>query len=454
MESEKATVMVLRDVTSRFRHVELEKEYLAEKIAREKDLESSRFMRHETKNHLLNVRMIVQEMEERLNIMEEVEDEEKRNLSHTLTKLKLENDKALGTVMKYSVIKEITHDEYEPSLKPMNLSSLFDQFSNPSVRIDPCTDQIPNIITDEFLVEIIMQNAISNALKYGRSDGKVTMKAFYNDAEKELKLIISNLPGQNSNLMRELPDPKVIFQRKKYALCRSTVGQSQIKKSNGISNYDNGTLGGIRLHKISNGDGGWIMKKCADLLKGKCSYRFEETFTEFSLSIPVKLVSSVFENHEGTSKDDLIKRLAENIVVVSLEDSTIQKLMMKRLFTQMGITCFDTGATAQEAIEFPTFVGNVSKLNPNKKLVILLDENLDYKVEGNFQSISGSKVIQDIKDSCKQNHSDVLILMRTANVSMSERASFKDRGAHGIFEKLIRTSDAVILAFTRHGLLN
>ena len=179
-----------------------------------------------------------------------------------------------------------------------------------------------------------------------------------------------------------------------------------------------------------------IIQKCAKLLKGKCTIKFEEHRTVFTLSMPAKLFGS---EKIRTSVDIKTFRLPHNIWGIAIDDSKIQQKLLGKFFEFAGmskdrIKVF--GKDYGEIFGFVDFVVNFMDENMGEPVLLIADENLDVTDEASRHiTISGSQLVESIRSRLlPEQERDLIALIRSANDSSSDVAIYKAR-AHGFLPK-------------------
>jgi len=459
-----AIIGVIRDVTERYRWFEAEQRAHAEVIRRQKDAQSqTRFVRHEVKNGLLagielcdalrnEIDAIQQEYRKLARHekssehvhekpLEEIDDSTRTeaptdstdNLCrHIFTSRSRVSDldlllhEALETVLYEAMARDVIHEVYKPRVERLDvqavLSSSVSTKSGKSNRLPiQCIGDIPFLQADSQLLRYIHRNAISNAIKYGKSGGNVDTILSFDTKENLLKVEVINEKGDNHDEIRKL----------------SKEEYNKIVFSQGLSLHDNSRCGAI-----SSGDGAWIMQKCAKTMGGSCSISFEEENTTFTFVAPAEpLVVTEISNAKEFE-------VPSSTVGIAIDDSKIQRKLMARILTYLGISPNRSrviGTTPSEVMELKDIVTHLLQENPESNVLILIDENLDYGIEdgGEHIALSGSVIMQGILDELEpEQERRVLALVRSANDSTADVARYTER-THGFFPKAPMQKDRV-----------
>ena len=321
----------------------------------------------------------------------------------------------LDTVLAEAMARDVVQEVYEPRCENIDVLALLRNASSNAERFPVRTTQpdMPYLRLDPQLLRYIHRNAVSNACKYGKQGEKVATLVTYHKDISEFELQVINAPGSGHDKLMGLGETAsvAVFEQ------------------------------GSRLHKdlsindrfISSGDGAWIAQKCARAMGGNCSIRFENDLTVFSFRcqteslVPADKVETVdFEVPPET-------------VAVAIDDSKIQRKLMSRILGLVGVEeGLQTviGEKPSDVFEMEKIILNVLRARPNAKILVMVDENLDYGEQGGEVVIlSGSRVMKDILTALPpEEEKRVFALVRSANDSTSDLATYFSR-THGFFPK-------------------
>ena len=262
-------------------------------------------------------------------------------------------------------------------------------------RIDVVTDisNLPPIEIDQQLVHYILRNAYSNALKYGSPLGRVLVRVTL--SQSSLRFVVSNAPGPNHEILMAIEDPSVVFEK------------------------------GVRLHSgiqqaKSNGDGAWIMQRCAIALGGSCAISFLADETAFVLECPIKIHASTnfLKNFE----------LPSSTIIIGVDDSNMQRVALKRMFSSFkNCTIMLYGGVYSEAKNCVDTI--IEMLQNFEYCICVLDQNLDY-AEG---TVLGTSISEKLMAS---DHK-ILTFIRSANDSLSDIEYYESHASGHIQKKLM-----------------
>ncbi|KAL3918874.1 MAG: hypothetical protein SGILL_004038, partial [Bacillariaceae sp.] len=186
----------------------------------------------------------------------------------------------------------------------------------------------------------------------------------------------------------------------------------------------------------SSGDGAWIIRKCANVMKGSVNIKFEADRTVFSFCCPARIVKSP-DAHSSGSKE--FTRLPRNTWGIAVDDSGVQRKLVDRFLKIAGIDSdhrIILGKDSDECYNFGKVVEQILASNPEDKVLLIADENLDV-VDGGARSttVSGSLCIEQLlKRLDSKAEGRLLALVRSANDSSTELKMYKSR-AHGFLLK-------------------
>ncbi len=179
-----------------------------------------------------------------------------------------------------------------------------------------------------------------------------------------------------------------------------------------------------------------IMDKCAKIMKGKCSIKFEETRTVFTLKMPAKPYGS---QRITTPIDIKTFKLPDKIWGIAIDDSKIQMKLLGKFFEFAGIPSDRVhvfGKNNDEIMGFVDFVVKFMDEHKGEHVLLIADENLDVMDEASkHTTISGSQLVENIRLRLLPEQEILLVaLIRSANDSSSDVAIYNSR-AHGFLPK-------------------
>jgi len=445
-----ALIVIIRDISERVRVFEAEKQILFETTSRQKDAEANRFTRHEVKNGLLAA----------LGLYESLCDAQSRQLSSTntertpiafdlggsadsgddvircLNELGKSLHETLDSVLSEAMTRDLIHDLYRPYREKTDVASVlsggvfegqsFDGGGN-LTRFPLITrpSPLPMFYFDHQLLRYLHRQALSNACKYGKTGGVVLTEIIHNEEQKELQINVINLPGDHYD--------KILAMGVKAELAVFCKG-GQIHET--YRSDADSTLSKKSEVAAIPGDGGWIMGKCAKIMKGNCSIKFEESKTVFTLKIPAKPYGS---QKIATPKDIKTFKLPDKIWGIAIDDSKIQMKLLGKFFEFAGVPSDRVhvfGKDADEIMGFVDFVVNFMDENMGDHVLLIADENLDVTDEASkHRTISGSQLVENIRLRLLPEQEQFLVaLIRSANDSSSDVAIYNAR-AHGFLPK-------------------
>eukprot|EP00978_Attheya_sp_CCMP212_P038104 scaffold185564_cov50-Attheya_sp.AAC.1 len=189
------------------------------------------------------------------------------------------------------------------------------------------------------------------------------------------------------------------------------------------------------------------MLKCAKTLGGECDIHFEPTRTVFTLRCPMIAYDDAV-NSSNSRLDPSLFTLPSNTWGVAIDDSKIQRKLMRRFLQHCGIDksrSIILGKDAAEIEAFGDFVVQLVAQHPADYIFIVADENLDV-VEGSTRhvTISGSLCIEQIRKRLSpEQENRVLAVVRSANDSSNDVALYNSR-SHGFLPKAPISRDRVL----------
>ena len=422
--------------------------------AKTKDEEANRFTRHEVKNGLLAAMALCDSLKEaiksdgksfsQLDSSSSFSLESLASLSKHRKSLRTSGDEAtqlrgpqravveldstlreiLDTVLSEAMARDVIHEVYEPKMERVDVRRLLSSShcSEADSRFPIVTNpnRFPVCILDPQLLKYIHRNAMSNAVKYGKKGGVVLTEVRYHESKKQLEMNVINLPRDDYGRILEMGE-----EAREAAFAPGRRLHS-----------DFGPDGNDYLAFSSSRDGAWISRKCANTLGGDCDIRFEADRTVFTFRCPVSTfdLTKSLNLVNGTTLE-----LPKNTVGIAIDDSRIQRKLMNKVFSLLGIPQnkqLVTGANCEEILEFSDVVMQMIKSDSAPYYLVIADENLDVMEDSaHHRTVSGSALIQKLRnDLGPELEKRMLALVRSANDSSADIALYLSR-AHGFFPK-------------------
>jgi hypothetical protein len=477
---ENALVIVVRDISERFRRFEAEKKVIHETTAREKDAEANRFTRHEVKNGLLAAIGLCDSLRDTLidknsllstpipggepvssnNLIAAEKFAQLLSLRGSLTALQkmpvssgghnpadLATDlgrclgelhktlhEVLDTILAEAMARDVIHEVYEPKLEKVDIKAILcgsnlNVFKESRLERFPFLthpNPLPTFAFDPQLLKYIHRNAISNGCKYGKKGGLVLTELHYNAKQGMFQMDVVNLPGEHHDKLVAMGDAASV-----------AVFSPRKRLHTEFSRSDNKSQSEF-IDSHSSGDGAWIMTKCAKTLGGECSIKFESSRTVFSLRCPI--VNFEDSVTKSTSIHPSNFKLPDNVWGIAIDDSKIQRKLLHRFLQLVGVQrdrCIVQGQNMQEIEGFDDFVVDHIEQYPDDYFVLIADENLDVVDDSltTHVTISGSMCIENIRHRLRPDQERrMLALVRSANDSSRDIAIYNSR-AHGFLPK-------------------
>ncbi|KAL7493844.1 hypothetical protein ACHAWT_002670 [Skeletonema menzelii] len=427
---ENAIVIVVRDVSERYRRFEAEKRFVFETTARQKDAEANRFTRHEVKNGLLAAIEICGNVREQIasdfslfqtatkhDVL--ISEENVASRVENVTELDRTLHEVLDIVLAETMARDVIHEMYVPRMERIDVNHVLSQMRGFQAKNDQFTvvcrpSPLPIFLSDQGLFKCIHGNAIRNAIKYGKNGGNVTVEATYDSETGYFKMDVINLPGPGHEKLIALGSRA-----------------SELVFSHGTRLHKDSELGKF---SHSAGDGAWIIRKCAKILDGTVDIRFEETRTVFTFQAPVKV-------YDAPSCDVGTFHLPPGVWGIAIDDSKIQRKLLRRFFIHAGIhenRQVILGHSRDEISGFVEFFVDFVKRHPDDLFFLIADENLEVggSTISDHETISGSECIKRIRSELDVSQERrMLALVRSANDSPDDLALYASR-AHGYMPKV------------------
>eukprot|EP00980_Cylindrotheca_fusiformis_P021351 scaffold8235_cov113-Cylindrotheca_fusiformis.AAC.5 len=453
-----AMLMVIRDISERSKRFEAEKKMILETTARQKDAAANRFTRHEVKNGLLAAIDLCETLRDstleddengvqRVNVVPSeappkaqqptlatsittartVRDENGSKISAYTKELDKTLKTILDTILSEAMARDVIHGNYEPKMERVNIEQLLgtSDLAHERFRLIATPSPLPTLYFDPQLLLYIHRNAVSNACKYGNPDGPITTRVVYDESERLLRMDVENLPGPEHQRLLKL-GPQA---------CEMVFEPGRRLHSDNLDTIMD------RPSSHSAGDGAWIIRKCAETLRGKARIRFEADRTVFSLVCPAKRFGNMAIKSERF-------QIPDNAWGVAIDDSKIQRKLLSKFLSYAGVPesrQIVQGATADEIRAFDEFLLELVQEHPNDYILVVADENLDITENGALRcTISGSECIRRVRQQLlPEEERRMLGLVRSANDSSEDIAIYNSR-AHGFVSKAPVRSSSVV----------
>lgn len=331
-----------------------------------------------------------------------------RELDHNLHEV-------LDTVLAEAMARDVVNEVYHPRLERIDVLHLLasDRPSRDRFPVRAKQSDFPFLHLDPQLLRYIHRNAVSNACKYGKQGGLVITLVSFDQGTNDFVLEVINSPGQGHEMLRSLGSEA----------CDAVFCQGEMLHKNLQ----------INSRFISSGDGAWIAQKCAKAMGGSCSIRFEEDLTVFTFRC-------ASEPSAPAEKDDSANfEIPPGTLAIGIDDSKIQRRLISRIFDLLGVEKGNqivVGENPSDVFELEKIVVNLLESRPESKILMFVDENLDYGGQGkDVVVMSGSRVMKDILTALPPAlERRVFALVRSANDATSDLALYMTR-AHGFFPK-------------------
>jgi signal transduction histidine kinase/ActR/RegA family two-component response regulator len=246
-------------------------------------------------------------------------------------------------------------------------------------------------VGDIVRIKQVAANFLSNAIKFTKKNGVVTISVSYDHSKAEL-----NASVRDTGVGIDKKNLEKIF-------------ESFTQEDNTTTRKFGGTGLGLSISKalISSMEGRITVK--SELGVG----------SEFSFILPtLEAESQDVEGEEELKKIDLSKKLDKKVLLV--EDNKTNQMLMNIVLGDLDLEV-DLAENGVEAIE---------KFKQNRYDIILMDENMP-KMGG----IEATKIILDIEAQDNLKHTPIVAL--TANALATDRARFLDAGMDEFVSKPI-----------------
>tara|TARA_Y100000389_G_scaffold136015_2_gene133547 strand:- start:18360 stop:19253 length:894 start_codon:yes stop_codon:yes gene_type:complete len=139
---------------------------------------------------------------------------------------------------------------------------------------------------------------------------------------------------------------------------------------------------------------------------------------------------------ENDENDNRIANIFNKIVFVGIDDSLMQRKIMNKMFTSFECPKYIFGDTYLTENEFIQQIEEIRNEYPDYLIVVIIDQNLNFKMQFN---ILGTNLSKKIRQNIKNNF---ITLIRSANDSKKD-IQFYNEYADGFLSKTIFSKQAL-----------
>ena len=400
-------VAVGRDITERTQLELIEKNLAVEKMERKKDLEAAQIFSHEAKNAFLTSGSISSMLEENLIYYSSKFGDKWSYIANLLEELRSRSTKGVEMCMNETLWRSLLHGTYTLSYDEIKLGQWMETISgNISDLYISAFLRDKFCVLDKALVETIINNAITNAIKYGSPTDKPRIIIRQSKNGKDLQIIVRNSPHTDHLLLLDKKrmgwDPDELFNKNRRLIEDSGLsGDDLNNNNNNNNNFSN-----------SSGHGLWVTRLAANELNGTVKFSIDKEFFDFILTFPC-------EAHYELGEIKL-----PNMSVAILDDDVIERLTIENTFKDCSwITDLSIkGKTTDECYDFPNYIAY------NQFDIAIFDECL-------FDDITGSQLMFEARKLGFKG----IIVSRTSMDALSGMGILP-KIADGFLHKTITTS--------------
>jgi hypothetical protein len=370
------TCILIEDISE---YVKRKEEKAVFEAQKSKDADHNKQMSHHHKNAYISLLSMLDRVEEC------VEKSDLIQLRVAANDMKQIAQHGVDLCLRTNALKSIQYGDYKPLNQWVNLSKLL---SHCSSKVTMDIDDKLLIKVDEVLLIIVIQNYITNALRYG--DGKCTVSARFDHGSTDKRVVITVV---------NKPHPEQLEQHHlKMEKYKSPLDCFQLEPipQQGISCSER-----IGLHSV---------EQCCKILGAQYGVEFNENDVKAFVSLAnVSMVKA------ETLFDD-------NPVIACVDDSSVNRKVLSRLLhkTNCSSASFVVGATMDEIIQFPQKVLNHSEMVD----VCVIDQNLD-----DPQSVQPTILGTDMVKQLQNQGFKGKCFIRSANDSSTDVDFYRSCGA-------------------------
>jgi len=250
---------------------------------------------------------------------------------------------------------------------------------------------------DKALVETVINNAISNAIKYGDEEKYPKIIVQQSSSGRTFIVTVRNAAGSNhQNLIDKIHT--------------GWSTEELFDKNMRLKDTDDGN------RKRSSGHGLWVTRLAANEMNGKVEFSVRKDYSKFSFSIPC-------EAHYKLGNVEI-----PNMKIAILDDDRIERLTVEREFSRYEWVdeLYIKGSSVDECIDFPAFITRAGIQ------LALFDENL-------YDNMNGS----DLMVQARKLGYKGLMISRSSMDTISGGVSVLGKISDGFLPKCFRKEDEI-----------
>lgn len=320
--------------------------------------------------------------------------------------MKAENQKGFHKCKTVIALKQIASDTYTPNLESIHTRNwLGEQADMPNLTMHVSDDVPEYICASKVTTEIILDNAISNAMTHGLQDGPITMNVETVDSDFIL-ISVRNEPGPRHEAARDM--------------------QREHGKNAVLNDREHFDMASIAAAS-STLCGGNEMTDAARAGNQDISLVFEVDAVIFTLRM--KLV-------HGTAAETLSENhvtLKPGVIMICADDDKAARMSYKPLAKKLGVgqdRLMVLGETINEAEGLKQTILEAAEEHGADNIVCILDQNMEnYKCK---RKVLGSDVVHKLRVAGFKG----VVLIRSANDDFASVLLYRTAGADGVLGKM------------------
>jgi len=310
------------------------------------------------------------------------------------------------------VRQQIAEGTYTPHPIPQNIRTwLRELYASIDIEVQ---DSIPQWISfDTLLLDICLDNAISNAYSHGKESGRIGMQVQLTGLR--LTFLLHNEPGENHAKARIL----------QAELQASSSGQHDLLQS---KLYAENQIGSSASTFLGLGE----ISQAAAIMGAAATLRYEEDRVVFKLETQLDSTSLV-----PAATDIELPPLPKEVILICADDDKLPRAGYQGLRKKLGLPnerCLILGERHVEVKNLAQTVLDIGRRHSDRNVVCIFDQNMDNYAEGKFL---GTTITANLRKSRFQG----TIFIRSANDSVSDIATYRESGATGCLSKTCSMKD-------------
>jgi len=324
----------------------------------------------------------------------------RQELDEVVSQMLQENKEGFKRCRLVLTRQQLAEGSYMPNLQPYNIKALLEAYKKAKTMEIAVQENVPTwVLTDAFLLDICLENAVHNAYAHGEKDGVVLINVSMGEAGA-IRFEVINKPGPNHS--------------KGYELQKSKTQESDLHKLSKQAAINQ--MGQAQSSYLGLGE----IATAAAALGATTSLTWQQDSVTFSL---------VCKMHKAPISElsRALPQLPNGMRLICADDDFGPRRAFEGLRKKLNISkecCVILGETHAEISNLVLLVLDTAALYGDRNVMLIIDQNLDKYAEGKFL---GTEIIAELRTSGFQG----MAFIRSSNDSAKDIRQYRDAGANG-----------------------